>query len=84
MKELLKHFDAAEAQCFKQEDREKLLAVIEAGFGDFQEFNLDVRNAFAQRLRDQSLRSLRNLFRSAQALSVSYKDVRRSCPGEML
>ena len=69
------------------EDREKLLAVIEAGFGDFQEFNLDVRNAFAQRLRDQSLRRLnrlRNLFRSAHALSVSYKDVRRSCPGEML
>ena len=28
-------FDAAKAQCFLARDREHLLAVIEAGFGDF-------------------------------------------------
>ena len=42
-------FDAAKAQCFKVEDREKLLAVIEAAFGDFKEFNQCVRDVFAER-----------------------------------
>ena len=40
-------FDAAKAQCYKVEDREKLLAVIEAAFGDFKEFNRSVRAVFA-------------------------------------
>ena len=44
-------FDAAKAQCFKVEDREKLLAVIEAAFGDFKEFNRSVRAVFATRVR---------------------------------
>ena len=44
-------FDAAKAQCFKQEDRQRLLAVIEAGFGDFKGFNQDVRNVFEHGLR---------------------------------
>ena len=43
LKEHFEGFDAAKAQCFKKQDREKLLAIIEAGFGDFQEFNKDVR-----------------------------------------
>ena len=30
----LARFDAAQAQCFKVEDRQRLLAVIEAGFGE--------------------------------------------------
>ena len=47
-------FDAAKAQCFKKEDRQRLLAVIEAGFGDFKGFNKYVRNVFAQRLRASS------------------------------
>ena len=42
-------FDAAKAQCFKQEDRQRLLAVIEAAFGDFRQFNRLVRTAFAKR-----------------------------------
>ena len=36
--------NAAEAQCFKQEDRQRLLAVIEAGFGNFSDFNKCVRS----------------------------------------
>ena len=32
-------FDAGKAQCFLARDRERLLAVIEAGFGDYDDFN---------------------------------------------
>ena len=42
-------FDAQKAQCFLQQDRERLLAVIEAGFGDFKEFNKLVRRIFSSR-----------------------------------
>ena len=63
--EQLATFDAAKAQCFKQEDRQRLLAVIEAGFGNFHDFNKDVRTAFDQRMRVQRVRKLRNIFRAA-------------------
>lgn len=36
-------FDAAKAQCYLPQDRQKLLAVIEAGFGDLVPFNRVVR-----------------------------------------
>lgn len=49
-------FDAAKAQCFKVEDRQKLLAVIEAAFGDFREFNKCVRDVFAERTVASSMR----------------------------
>ena len=42
-------FDAAKAQCFKQEDRERLLSIIEGAFGDFGTFNAAVRKIFAKR-----------------------------------
>ena len=51
-------FDAAKAQCFLPQDKHRLLAVIEAGFGDFQEFNRRVRTAFAKRLDDHRTRFL--------------------------
>ena len=49
-------FDAAKAQCFLPSDREHLLAVIEAGFGDFEDFNRLARNLLATRVsrRDSS------------------------------
>ena len=50
-----KNFNAAKAQCFKVEDRERLLAVIEAGFGDFKEFNALVRDVFKSRLEKSRL-----------------------------
>ena len=43
-------FNAGKAQCFLASDREHLLAVIEAGFGDFNDFNRAVRNLFASRV----------------------------------
>ena len=43
------NFDAAKAQCFLAKDRQNLLAVIEAGFGDFVEFNKQVRDALISR-----------------------------------
>lgn len=42
-------FDAAKAQCFKQEDRDRLLGIIESAFGDFTTFNGKVRGLFAKR-----------------------------------
>ena len=42
-------FDAAKAECFKEEDRERLLAVVEAGFGNFEGFNTRVRHIFQTR-----------------------------------
>ena len=49
-------FDAAKAQCFLPSDREHLLAVIEAGFGDFDYFNRVARNLLVRRIsrRDSS------------------------------
>ena len=46
-------FDAGKAQCFLARDREHLLAVIEAGFGDFYDFNRIVRNLLVSRLHDE-------------------------------
>ena len=43
-------FDAGKARCFLASDREHLLAVIEAGFGDFDDFNRVARNILASRV----------------------------------
>jgi len=39
-------FDAKQATCFKLEDRERLLAVIESGFGSLDNFNMLVSGLF--------------------------------------
>ena len=39
LKEQFATFNAGKAQCFLARDRERLLAVIEAGFGDYDDFN---------------------------------------------
>ena len=55
-------FDAGKARCFLASDREHLLAVIEAGFGDFDDFNRVARNLLASRLHDElSTRSHRTI-----------------------
>ena len=46
-------FDAGKARCFLASDREHLLAVIEAGFGDFYDFNRVARSLLASRLYDE-------------------------------
>ena len=55
-------FDAAKAQCFLARDRDRLLAVIEASFGDFYDFNRVVRKLFAKRVSDPSNRRSSNPF----------------------
>ena len=59
-------FNAAEAQCFKQEDRQRLLAVIEAGFGNFSDFNKGVRSMFELR-REPSAASLQQVDGTSEA-----------------
>ena len=44
---------ASKARCFLPSDRERLLAVIETGFGDFKPFKLLVRNYVAAMKGDQ-------------------------------
>jgi hypothetical protein len=44
-------FEARNAQCFKPEDRQHLLAVIESGFGSFHNFNEVVRLLFRTALQ---------------------------------
>ena len=46
-------FDAGKARCFLASDRERLLAVIEAGFGDFYDFNRVARNLLVSRLDNE-------------------------------
>jgi len=43
-----KTFDAKKAKCFKLEDRERLLSVIETGFGSLDDFNMLVSSLFDQ------------------------------------
>ena len=42
----LQRFDAAKARCALSRDRQRLLAVVEAGFGDVHPFNEQVRSVF--------------------------------------
>ena len=66
-------FDAAKAQCFLPQDKHRLLAVVEAGFGDFKAFNARVRTAFAERLeaRPSAGRGrVSKLFRSSKRLGT--------------
>ena len=50
----LNRFDAATAKCYREGDRQRLLAVVEAGFGDFDGFNKIVRGIFVD-ARTQNL-----------------------------
>ena len=52
----LSRFDASKARCFADNDRQKLLGVIEAAFGTCVPFNHIVRAIFAEKLELQSKR----------------------------
>ena len=41
-------FDAENATCYRVEDRQRLLGVIESGYGSLTEFNTAVRRSFSQ------------------------------------
>ena len=49
----LAKFDASKAQCYLRKDREKLLAVVEAGYGDLVPFNKEVRGILRERRTTQ-------------------------------
>ena len=51
-----RHVRCCQAQCFFARDRDRLLAVIEASFRDFYDFNRVVRKLFAKRVSDPSAR----------------------------
>ena len=59
LKEQFASFDAGKARCFLASDREHLIAVIEASFGDFHDFNRVARNLFASRIDSQAVFSSR-------------------------
>ena len=42
-------FDALQAQCYKADERQRLLGIIEEAFGDFKVFNAAVRSILTQR-----------------------------------
>ena len=42
----LNRFDANDAKCFLKEDQERLLAVVESGFGSLAPFNALIRSIF--------------------------------------
>ena len=46
----LAKFDGSKANCFLPKDKQKLLAVIEAGFGDMAPFNKVVRKILKERI----------------------------------
>ena len=50
--ELLQAFDASKARCYLRSDRDKLLAIIEAAYGELKPFSLRVRSVLrsAQRV----------------------------------
>lgn len=52
----LTSFRAEEAQCFRAEEREWLLAVIETSFGDLRTFNTTVRSLFKSSLHQSYCR----------------------------
>ena len=49
---LLANFNAANARCYLDADRQKLLAVVESSFGTFQPFNKLVRQIMRQKLTE--------------------------------
>lgn len=74
---MLTRFDAGHARCFLDGDRQKLLAVIETGFGSFAPFNLLVRGMFRGKMEEATTKSkeaaIRWRSRSRTARSVSRK-----------
>ena len=46
----LAKFDASQSRCYLDADRQRLLAVVESGFGSFVPFNGLCRSIFAEQL----------------------------------
>jgi len=50
-REMFKGISVEKCKCYSESDKQKLCAIIEQGFGDFQEFNEIVRHVFVSRLK---------------------------------
>ena len=50
-------FDVRRAMCFREEERQHLLSVVEGGFGDLEVFNSVVRHLFTNRLAGDEVTS---------------------------
>ena len=46
-----REFDANNAQCYRPSDKQKLLSVIERGFGSIDEFNMRVRRMLSTQVK---------------------------------
>ena len=49
-----KSFKASKAQCYLKRDRERLLAVIEAGFGTLGAFDKQIREVLEERAKAEA------------------------------
>jgi len=57
--EILFSFDAAAADCYNPEEKDKLLTLIEATFGTFEEFNAKVREVLTKCTTSEDGKSIR-------------------------
>ena len=64
-------FDVANARCFREEERQKILGIIESGFGSCEAFSALVSGMFRVRLRRDSVR-LRSNRRHRKTLCVCF------------
>ena len=70
-------FDANAAKCFKPEDKEALLGVIESGTGSIDAFNATVHEIFASRRMAESTRDKSHKNSGAPAAAESRAEVTR-------
>ena len=73
----LREFSVAEAQCYLEADRQRLLGVVDSAYGSLDQFNLAVRALFrhenAHRFEWSSKSSLRSLDQKAATNSTSLR-----------
>ena len=81
----LRTFDAAKAQCFVPRDREKLLAVVESGFGDLAPFNQAVRELLGVGLSNanSTASAKRVISRRLSRPSLSWKSPAQVVPNKL-
>ena len=63
-------FDAGKALCYLEGDRQRLLAIIEASYGDCRDFNAAAQDLFTERLEERTL--------AEQSRSIFFGAFRRS------
>ena len=47
---LFNDVDVSTSECYKDEDKQRLLGIVQTGFGNFDQFNTIVRDVFHQRV----------------------------------